>query len=67
MLLCCGASHYGPHLPDVTVHIHHSILTAVMYVNGSVVGVQALEGKMVDTNRTLLLGATSDGEVVGVR
>ena len=46
---------------------HHIAVTvyaedAAVYVNGTVEGVQALEGKMVDTNRTLLLGETSDGE-----
>lgn len=46
---------------------HHIAVTvyaedAAVYVNGIVEGVQALEGKMVDTNRTLLLGETSDGE-----
>ena len=46
---------------------HHIAITvyaedAAVYVNGTVEGVQALEGRMVDTSRTLLLGATSDGE-----
>ena len=46
---------------------HHVAVTvyaedAALYINGTVEGVQALEGKMVDTNQTLLLGETSDGE-----
>ena len=46
---------------------HHVAVTvyaedAAVYVNGTVEGVQALEGKMVDANRTVLLGQTSDGE-----
>ena len=45
---------------------HHIAVTvyaedAAVYVNGTVEGVQALEGKMVDANRTVLLGQTSDG------
>lgn len=45
---------------------HHIAVTvyaedAAVYVNGTVEGVQALEGKMVDANQTLLLGMTSDG------
>ena len=46
---------------------HHIAITvyaedASVYVNGSVAGVQALEGMMVDADRTLLLGVTSDGK-----
>lgn len=46
---------------------HHIAVTvyaedAAVYVNGTVEGVQALEGQMVDTNRTLLLGTASDGK-----
>ena len=40
---------------------HHVAVTvyaedAAVYINGTVEGVQSLEGKMVDTNQTLLLG-----------
>ena len=46
---------------------HHIAVTvyaedAAVYVNGTVEGVQALEGQMVDANRTLLLGTASDGK-----
>ena len=46
---------------------HHIAITvyaedAAVYVNGSAVGVQALEGMMVDADRTLLLGVTSNGK-----
>lgn len=46
---------------------HHVAVTvfaedAAVYVNGTVKGVQALEGQMVDANRTLLLGTASDGK-----
>lgn len=46
---------------------HHIAVTVyaedtAVYVNGRVEGVQALEGKMVDANRTLLLGMASDGK-----
>ena len=48
---------------------HHIAVTvyaedAAVYVNGTVEGVQALEGKMVDANRTLLLGDTSEGKLM---
>ena len=58
----------GLSLPaDIWHHIAVTVYAedAAVYVNGSVVGVQALEGKMVDANRILLLGATSDGKVIG--
>ena len=47
---------------------HHVAITvyaedAAVYVDGTVEGVQALEGKMVDANRTVLLGQTSNGKV----
>ena len=46
---------------------HHVAVTvyaedAAIYINGTVEGVEALEGKMVDANRTVLLGQTSNGE-----
>ena len=46
---------------------HHIAVTvyaedAAVYVNGVVEGVQALEGKMVDANRSVFLGEISDGK-----
>lgn len=35
---------------------------AAVYVNGTVEGVEVLEGEMVDFNRTLLLGQISNGK-----
>ena len=37
---------------------------AAVYINGTVEGVQSLEGKMVDANRTVLLGQTSNGKIL---
>ena len=46
---------------------HHIAVTvyaedATVYVNGSVEGAEALEGKMIDANRSVLLGQTSQGK-----
>ena len=46
---------------------HHIAITvyaedAAVYVNGTVEGVHALEGKIVDANRTVLLGQISNGK-----
>lgn len=46
---------------------HHVAVTvyaddAAIYVNGTVEGVATLEGRMVDTNRSVLLGQSSEGK-----
>ena len=51
---------------------HHVTVTvyaedATVYINGTAEGVAALEGRMVDTNRSVLLGQSSEGKTLPIQ